>query len=77
LSSQSLQKTKAAISVGFYGNMPDKDFLSEIAAQYDVALVEDAAEAQQRNRDVYAIAPYGINLPSGMTMTKETYSICL
>jgi perosamine synthetase len=33
--------------------------------------LKTAAEAQKRNRNAYAIAPYGINLPSGMNMTKE------
>jgi len=38
-------RTKAAIIVDLYGNMPDMDAIKAIAAEHDVALIEDAAEA--------------------------------
>ena len=33
--------------------------------------LEQAKQARQRNKNAYKISPYGINLPSGMNMTKE------
>ncbi len=33
--------------------------------------VEQAKQAQQRNKNAYKISPYGVNLPSGMNMTEE------
>jgi perosamine synthetase len=33
--------------------------------------LEQAKKARQRNKSAYKISPYGINLPSGMNMTKE------
>lgn len=38
-------RTKAAIPVDLYGNLPDMDALVEIARRRGVALIEDAAEA--------------------------------
>ena len=38
-------KTKAIIVVDLYGNMPDMDALEGISKEYDIPLVEDAAEA--------------------------------
>lgn len=38
-------RTKAAIVVDLYGNMPDMDALEAIAKRHGVALIEDAAEA--------------------------------
>jgi perosamine synthetase len=38
-------RTKAAIVVDLYGNMPDWAALEEIAARHDIALIEDGAEA--------------------------------
>lgn len=38
-------RTKAAIVVDLYGNMPDWDALCRIAERHGVALIEDAAEA--------------------------------
>jgi perosamine synthetase len=37
--------TKAVIPVDLYGNMPDMDSIREIAQQYGIAIIEDAAEA--------------------------------
>ena len=39
------EKTKAIIVVDLYGNMPDMDALETISKEYDIPLVEDAAEA--------------------------------
>jgi len=36
--------------------------------------LEQAKEAQKRNKNAYKISPYGINLPCGMNMTKEKVS---
>jgi perosamine synthetase len=33
--------------------------------------LEQAKRAQQRNKNAYKISPYGLNLPSGLSMTKE------
>jgi perosamine synthetase len=38
-------KTKAAILVDLYGNMPDMDSIRDIARDRGIALIEDAAEA--------------------------------
>ena len=38
-------RTKAAIVVDLYGNMPDWDAIGEVAARHNVALIEDSAEA--------------------------------
>jgi perosamine synthetase len=38
-------KTKAIIVVDLYGNMPDMDALETISKEYDIPLIEDAAEA--------------------------------
>jgi len=38
-------KTKAAIVVDLYGNMPDMDAILDIARQHGIAVIEDAAEA--------------------------------
>lgn len=38
-------RTKAAIVVDLYGNMPDMDALKAVADRHGVALIEDAAEA--------------------------------
>ena len=35
---------------------------------------EQAARARERNRVAYRLAPYGLNLPSGMNMTEEKVS---
>ncbi|MFC5448767.1 DegT/DnrJ/EryC1/StrS family aminotransferase [Paenibacillus aestuarii] len=39
------EKTKAVITVDLYGNMPDMDEIREIAGKYNIAVIEDAAEA--------------------------------
>jgi perosamine synthetase len=33
--------------------------------------LEQAKQAQKRNKNAYKISPYGVNLPSGLNMTKE------
>jgi len=33
--------------------------------------LERAKQARQRNKSAYRISPYGLNLPSGMNMTRE------
>lgn len=38
-------RTKAAIVVDLYGNMPDWDAIEAVAARHNVTLIEDAAEA--------------------------------
>ncbi|MEW6183472.1 MAG: DegT/DnrJ/EryC1/StrS family aminotransferase [Bacillota bacterium] len=38
-------KTKAVIPVDLYGNMPEMDRIREVAQQYGIAVIEDAAEA--------------------------------
>ena len=38
-------KTKAAIPVDLYGNMPDMDAILEVAARNNISIIEDAAEA--------------------------------
>ena len=38
-------RTKAAIIVDLYGNMPDMDAIRDVARRREVALIEDAAEA--------------------------------
>ena len=38
-------KTRAVIPVDLYGNMPDMNRIQEIAGRYDLAIIEDAAEA--------------------------------
>ncbi len=38
-------RTKAAIAVDLYGNMPDWDALGAVANRHGIALIEDAAEA--------------------------------
>lgn len=38
-------KTKAVIPVDLYGNMPDLDSVNQVARKYDIAVIEDAAEA--------------------------------
>jgi len=38
-------KTRAVIPVDLYGGMPDMDSIREIARQYNIAIIEDAAEA--------------------------------
>jgi perosamine synthetase len=38
-------KTRAAIPVDLYGNMPDMDAIKDIARKYNIAIIEDAAEA--------------------------------
>ena len=38
-------RTKAVIPVDLYGNLPDMDALSKVAARHGVAMIEDAAEA--------------------------------
>ncbi len=50
LSSQSFEecitkKTKAVIPVDLYGNMPEMDAIRNLAKQYGIAVIEDAAEA--------------------------------
>ena len=42
--------------------------LSSIPAYQNL---EQAKQARQRNKNAYKISPYGLNLPSGMNMTKE------
>lgn len=39
------EKTRAVIPVDLYGNMPDMDAILEVAKKYDIAIIEDAAEA--------------------------------
>ena len=39
------KKTKAIIVVDLYGNMPNMDYLSEIAEKHNIHLIEDSAEA--------------------------------
>ena len=39
------EKTKAVIPVDLYGNMPDMDALTAVAKKYEIAIIEDAAEA--------------------------------
>ncbi len=38
-------RTKAVILVDLYGNMPDVNAILEVAKQYDIKIIEDAAEA--------------------------------
>lgn len=38
-------KTKAVIPVDLYGNMPEMDAIRDVAEQYGIAIIEDAAEA--------------------------------
>jgi perosamine synthetase len=38
-------RTKAVIAVDLYGGMPDYEAIGEIAARYNIAIIEDAAEA--------------------------------
>jgi len=38
-------KTKAVIPVDLYGNMPDMDAIRNIANQYNIVIIEDAAQA--------------------------------
>lgn len=38
-------KTKAVIPVDLYGNLPDMDAIQNIAQRYNIAIIEDAAEA--------------------------------
>jgi perosamine synthetase len=38
-------KTKAVILVDLYGNMPDLNAIVKVAKQYDIKIIEDAAEA--------------------------------
>lgn len=38
-------RTKAVIPVDLYGNIPDMDRIREIAANHNIAVIEDAAEA--------------------------------
>src|SRR2546423_5498625 len=50
LSAQSFEecitaKTKAAIPVDLYGNMPDMDAILEVATRNNISVIEDAAEA--------------------------------
>lgn len=42
--------------------------LSSIPAYQNL---EQARQARERNKNAYKISPYGINLPSGLNMTKE------
>lgn len=42
--------------------------LSSLPAYQDL---EQAKQAQQRNKNAYKISPYGLNLPCGMNMTEE------
>ena len=42
--------------------------LSSLPAYQDL---EQAKQAQKRNKIAYEISPYGINLPCGMNMTEE------
>lgn len=42
--------------------------LSSIPAYQEL---EQAQQAQHRNKNAYKISPYGLNLPSGMNMTKR------
>lgn len=39
------EKTKAVIPVDLYGNIPDMDEIHRIANKYNIAVIEDAAEA--------------------------------
>lgn len=39
------EKTRAIISVDLFGNMPNWDRLNEISTQYNIPIIEDAAEA--------------------------------
>jgi len=39
------EKTKAILVVDLYGNMPDMDALEAISREYNIPLIEDAAEA--------------------------------
>jgi perosamine synthetase len=39
------KRTKAVIPVDLYGNMPDMDHIRDIAADHDLPVIEDAAEA--------------------------------
>ncbi|MBP1157792.1 MULTISPECIES: DegT/DnrJ/EryC1/StrS family aminotransferase [unclassified Paenibacillus] len=39
------EKTKAVIPVDLYGNVPDMDEIRRIADKYNIAVIEDAAEA--------------------------------
>jgi len=38
-------KTRAVIIVDLYGSMPEMDFIRDIATKYNIAIIEDAAEA--------------------------------
>jgi perosamine synthetase len=38
-------RTKAVITVDLYGNMPDMDAILEVASRFNIAVIEDAAEA--------------------------------
>ena len=39
------EKTKAIMPVSIYGQTPDMDSINEIAARYDIAVIEDAAQS--------------------------------
>jgi perosamine synthetase len=45
LASYFTPKTRAIIPVDLYGGMPDMTRLQEVAAEHDIAIIEDAAEA--------------------------------
>lgn len=53
-------RTKAAIVVDLYGNMPDWSALETIAARHNIALIEDAAEAIGSTYDNRPAGAFGI-----------------
>jgi len=56
-------RTKAVIPVELYGNIPDMDSICEIARQYGIAVVEDAAEAigsEYRGRKAGSLGDTGV-----------------
>ncbi len=52
-------RTKAAIPVDLYGDMPDMQAISEIARELGIALIEDAAEAVGSEQDGRRAGSFG------------------
>jgi len=59
LSQMILDKTKAIIVVHLYGQMPDMKHIQEITQDYDLFLIEDAAQAHAATWDGYQPGYYG------------------
>jgi perosamine synthetase len=66
-------RTKAVIPVDLYGNIPDMDAIRAIAAQYQIAILEDSAEAigaRYGGRSAGALGDVGIfSFHSSKTLT--------